>query len=79
MSFGFPMVVSKDATCDVVRDGENGFVVDYFDEMAIASRLVWFAEDWERVHAMRECVLKSVSWRTIKDYADEVAEYLISL
>lgn len=78
MSFGFPMIVSPDATCDLIEDGVNGYIIDPTDEAAIAARLRWFADDWNRVEGMNEVVLNSVKSRTMEDYAVEVADYLLS-
>lgn len=78
MSFGFPMIVSPDATCDLVEDGVNGYIIDPADEAAIAARLRWFADDWNRVEAMNVDVINSVKSRTMEDYAIEVADYLLS-
>lgn len=78
MSFGFPMIVSPDATCDLVEDGVNGYIIDPTDEAAIVARLRWFADDWKRVEAMNEAVINSVKSRTMEDYAIEVADYLLS-
>lgn len=79
MSFGFPMLVSEDATCDLVQNGYNGYIVDCFDEDALAERLSWFAEDWTRVHEMRNNVLQSVINRSVQDFSNEVGDYLLSL
>jgi glycosyltransferase involved in cell wall biosynthesis len=79
MSFGFPMIVSPDATCDLIKDGINGFIVETEDEDAIANRLRWFADDWERVHEMRKNVLDTVKRRTTKDWSLDVAHYLMSI
>lgn len=79
MSFGFPMIVSSDATCDIVKNGNNGFIVNQKNEEEIVDKLRWFAEDWERVHQMRHKVLSSVSHRTVKEYSEECADYLMTL
>lgn len=79
MSFGFPMITSPDASCDVVVDGLNGFIVPSLDEDAISERLRWFAEDWDRVHSMRGDALNSVSHRTIKEYSLDLGDYILSL
>jgi len=78
MSFGFPMIVSPDAVCDLIKEGYNGSIVEPTDEDAIAEKLRYYAEDWERVHAMRGNALNSLN-RTVNDYAIEIADYLISL
>ncbi len=79
MSYGYPMIVSQDATCDIVEDGKNGYIISPTDEDGLSNRLKWFAEDWERVHEMRSRVLSSVSHRTVKDYSLECADFLLSL
>lgn len=79
MTFGFPMIVSKDATCDLVKDGYNGSVVDVKNEDEIIKALRYYADDWTRVSAMRKNVLKSVGTRTSEEFNVEIADYLVSL
>lgn len=79
MSFGFPMIVSPDATCDLIKEGINGFVIETEDVDSVASRLKWFADDWNRVHDMRKNVLDTVRSRTTRDWSIDVANYLLSL
>ncbi len=79
MSFGFPMIVSLDATCDIVEDGKNGYVIDYKDTKNLINRIKWFANDWNRVHTMRSVVLSSVSHRTVEDYSRECAKFILNL
>ena len=76
MSFGFPMITSKDATCDLVEDKQNGIIVDYDNQDAIVEALHYFADDWENVERMRGKVLDSVKNRTLRDYSLEVGEFL---
>lgn len=79
MSFGFPMIVSPDATCDLVVNGKNGFIVEEDNIDAIAEKLKWFASDWSRTYYMREEVLQSVKNRTVEDYSLEVGGFLETL
>lgn len=79
MSKGFPMIVSPDATCDIVVDGVTGYVIEPTEEDVLASRLAWFAEDWERVYALRKNVFKAVRDRRSSDFGVEVAEYIMGL
>lgn len=79
MSFGFPMIVSQDATCDIVVNGLNGYVVDLHDEDRIVEILHYFAEDWNRVLSMRKDVVRSVKMRTMEDYSIELMAYLCEL
>lgn len=79
MSFGFPMIVSEDATCDLVEDEKNGFVLRDDDLAGLIDKLKWFADDWSRVGALRRNVLLSVKNRKVKDYSLDVAQFLLSL
>lgn len=79
MSFGFPMIVSPDATCDMILDNYNGFVVDPEDENEIIVRLKWFAEDWENVHSLNDNVYSSVVNQTLNDFAIDVAQLLLAI
>lgn len=77
MSYGFPMIVSSDATCDVVKDGVNGFIVDSEEELI--NRLKWFNEDKSRFLSMTKSVADSLNNRTVRDYSEELGNYLIEL
>lgn len=79
MNFGFPMIVSPDATCDLVKNRYNGILVDPFDEKALIESLLYFASKWDRVHEMKNNVINSVSNRTLRDYSMELGEYLEKL
>ncbi len=79
MSFGFPMITSPDASCDIVKDSFNGFIVEPTDEDAISQKLLYFAHNWERVHDMRNNVLNSVGNWTVKEHSLAIAKYLRSL
>lgn len=79
MSYGFTMVTSPDATCDIVRDGVNGFVIDCDDEDGLIHRLKWFAEDKSRFTSMKEVVIGSLNKRTLRDYSKELGDFLLGL
>lgn len=78
MTYGFPMIVSPDATCDLVVDGVNGYVVNPLDEDAVVLKLRWFSDDWSRVETMKDVVQDTLCQRTMEDYAKDVAVFLIS-
>lgn len=79
MSYGFPMITSPDAVCDLIVDGYNGSVVETVDENRLVSVFKYYAEDWERAHRMRNNVFESLGDRTVNDYSNEIADYLVSL
>lgn len=52
---------------DVIRDGENGFIVPIRSTDAIAERLEWLIDDRVRLASMREAALntaRAMSWKT---------------
>lgn len=76
MSFGFPMITSEDATCDLIKNGYNGIIVNPLDEQQIIQSLKYFADDWKRVNELNKNVIDSVSSRSVKDYSLDLAKYL---
>ena len=61
-----PVVTSLDGIADhVVRDGENGFLVNVDDVEGFARALVRAAEDREQLKAMSEA-----AWQTVRDRFD---------
>lgn len=79
MSYGFPMLVSPDATCGIVEDEKTGFIIDPIDEESLIKRLCWYADDWSRVYVMRQDVLNTAKRRKSSDFGKEVAKYLVNL
>lgn len=79
MSFGFPMITSLDASCDIVKDGKNGFIVNYDDEDKLIEKLTYFANNWNRVHELIPNVIDSVKNRSLTDYSLEVSDFLETL
>lgn len=78
MRYGFPMLVSPDATCDVVKDGVNGFVVDPFDVDMLAEKLKAIANDWNIVDSLRSNISGCIINRTMTDYSLDLAKYIKS-
>lgn len=80
MSFGFPMITSSDAACDIVQNDFNGKIIKNIDdEGSIINALRYYADDWERAGAMRDNVIKSLNNRTVSDFSNELCDYLLSL
>lgn len=79
MTFGFPMLVSRDATCDIVRDGYNGWIVDYYDKRKVIEIIRYLTDDWNRVDKLKDNVISSVEHRTMKDWSLELADFLRKL
>lgn len=56
LGYGFPVIVTPVATCDIVRDGENGFVVDGYDQLV--NRLKYFSNS---MHLYEKYSVKAAS------------------
>lgn len=76
LSMGFPMIVSRDATCDIVKNGVNGFIVDQTNIDEVVEKLHYFSDDWNRVHQMQGNAINSVNNTTTTDFGREVGAYL---
>ena len=80
MSFGFPMIASPDATGDAVLEGINGFIIDPIEEEdKLVAQLKYLSENWNVVENMREACFMAGGSRTMEDWANEVAQFSISL
>lgn len=79
MSYGFPMLVSPDAVCDLVVDNYNGFIVDPLDEDMLVEKLRWISDNWESVNDMRVACFNSVEGKNMGDWSIEVGNYLKTL
>lgn len=79
MSFGFPMITSADASCDLVVNGENGYIVDPFDIEALSELLCSIDKDWNQIRPLSENAIRSVNNRTLYDYSIELGAFLKSL
>lgn len=79
MAYGFPMVTTEDASCDLVQSGRNGFIVDVFDEEQIINILKYIDDNWNEVMQMKGNVISSLNRRTVSDYSKEVGLFLMKL
>ncbi|MDA8124874.1 MAG: glycosyltransferase [Deltaproteobacteria bacterium] len=62
MASGCLVIGSRTAPVEeVLRDGENGLLVDFFDKEAIADRVIEAVENPERYAAMRELAREEVA------------------
>lgn len=61
MKTGLPCVAySTDGVRDVIRDGENGYLVEADDEAKMAERIVELLSDRERARALGEKAAASI-------------------
>lgn len=79
MSYGFPMIVSPDATCDLIVDNYNGYIIDVEKESELVYRLKWFSEEWNRVEELRENVYSSIRSHSMCDFSINLADTIIKL
>lgn len=76
MAFGFPMITTTDARCDLVENGVNGFIVDAYDEKQIIHTLQYAHENWDNVLKMGMHSKNLLRSRTVTDFSKEVAVFL---
>lgn len=76
LACGFPVLVSPVATCDLVRDGCEGFVVPYDDTDALTDRLLYIRENWDRVQDMSPAALAASRRRTLTEWLDDMMALL---
>lgn len=66
MSCSIPVIVTSVATCDLVEDGKNGFIVSYDDELSIISRINKFIQ-MDREDYFNMCDSAYYSAQTLND------------
>lgn len=76
LSFGFPMITTIDASCDLVQDGFNGFIVNYKDEDIIIDKLHYFADDWSRTRPMQKNAIDTIRNIDTNNYSSTLVAYL---
>lgn len=76
---GFPVIVTPCATCDVVVDGDNGFVVDYDNIEQIADKLSYFSNNKNQFNIMGQSARQLDSLKNMSDYVNEVVDILENL
>lgn len=76
MACGVPVVVSKycGSSYDLIKDGENGFVIDPDDIAALKERLKDIVSDSHLRRLFRERSLELISTRGAEQYADKALE-----
>lgn len=80
MACGLPVIVTENTGAkDLVRDGENGFVVKIRDAAAITDRLLWFYHHPKERARMGECARETVLNCLWSDYQDRLASMYESL
>ena len=79
LRYGYPVIVSPQATADVAKNGVNGYIVNPLDEDSIVEKLRYFSSDIMNIIKMRDNALKSVSGRTVDDSVKETADFLKEL
>lgn len=73
MAYGSPVIVSRNVGArDVVRDGENGFVVDIRSPEAVAEKLALLRTNPELLQHMSRNALATACQYTWSRYAEEV-------
>ena len=79
MAFGFPMVTTIDASCDLVIDGKTGFIVDVENEEEIIKTLTHISTSWNDLSNLKENIDLVLRGRTVCDFSSELGKYLKQL
>jgi len=75
MSIGLPVIITKNVgAADIIKDGEEGFVVPIRDASAIAEKILFFREHPEKVEAMGRKAIGTAKDYTPERYAERVAK-----
>jgi alpha-maltose-1-phosphate synthase len=64
---------------DIIKDGENGFIVPIRSTDAIAERLEWLIDDRKRLASMRNAALRTAQALSWKSYETAVADVVRSV
>lgn len=71
---GLPVLTTRRAgACDLIKHGENGFVVPPADTEALAEMMDWVLMNREAVRAMREPAIRTAAGWQWSDYRRELA------
>jgi len=74
MACGLPVIVTENTGArDLVKNGENGFIVKIRDATAIKDRLLWFYHHPKECKQMGECARETVINCHWSDYQDRLA------
>lgn len=75
LSAGLPVVCTTNSGCnDIIKDGNNGFVIDVSNEKALTERIDWFLKHKDKLPEMRVNARQSVSNHSWEDYGDNLIE-----
>jgi len=78
LAFGFPMIVTLDASCDLIVDNYNGFIVDVNNLSEIENKLKYFANDWNNVKLFNSNAINSQSHRNLADFSTDLGNFIVS-
>ena len=79
LSQGLPIVITPNTGAeDLIRSGENGFVVPVRSPETIAEKLTWFCDNRKEIESMKSAAQNSVSAFTWEHYAGGILEFIDS-
>ena len=79
LSQGLPIIITPNTGAeDLIRSGENGFVVPIRNPEAIAEKLTWFCDSRKEIESMKSCAQHSVQAFTWDTYAAGILEFIES-
>ncbi len=79
MMCGLPLIVTPNAGgCDLIEEGETGFLVPVASPEVIAEKISWFADHPGRLASMRQKTRKKAEALTWQDYARKILNTCLS-
>ena len=77
LSSGCPVICSKNAgASDLIKDYENGFIIDAQDKDAIVEKVKYFIDNRNELDKMKMIARQSVSELTWEKYYDETSSFI---
>jgi glycosyltransferase involved in cell wall biosynthesis len=73
------MVTEDTGACSLVRDGENGYLIQSGDPNAIAERLTFLANSRDRIDSMGEAARGTVATLSLNRFRQHYVPELIAL
>lgn len=71
-----PVIVTPTATCDIVKDKENGFIVDFRDVKSLVQKMQYFSHNRSKILEMGCKAGLAASQRTNSNFINDIIKFL---
>lgn len=75
LSQGMPVIVTKPCTCDIIKDGVNGFVINFDDENSLIQSVLRFANN-DKLYKEFSDNNSKLELRNLNMYIDELIQLM---